>query len=126
MPSAYACCELRHSRGSTGSDSSASTANTHSWIRHSGSPSASRTSASRPIGPLVSFAIGLTTVPSPPAAIELGPPVDARTESSEVVSTLESTRWREHLGIPWHGAVGVEEAPGRNFLGAIATQTLVG
>jgi hypothetical protein len=40
--------ELGHSRGSTGSDSSASTANTHSWIRHSGSPSASRSSASSP------------------------------------------------------------------------------
>ena len=37
-----------HSRGSTGSDSSASTANTASWTRHSGSPSASRSSASSP------------------------------------------------------------------------------
>jgi hypothetical protein len=38
----------RYSRGSTGSDSRASTANTASCTRHSGSPSASRSSASSP------------------------------------------------------------------------------
>src|SRR5262245_32419833 len=39
---------IAHSRGSTGSDSSARTAKTHSCIRHSGSPRASRSRASRP------------------------------------------------------------------------------
>ena len=37
-----------HSRGSTGSDSRASTANTHSCTRHSGSPRATRSNDSRP------------------------------------------------------------------------------
>ncbi len=37
-----------HSRGSTGSDSSASTAKTASWTRHSGSPAASLSTASSP------------------------------------------------------------------------------
>jgi hypothetical protein len=37
-----------HSRGSTGSDSSASTANTHWCTRHSGSPRAARSSAAEP------------------------------------------------------------------------------
>ena len=37
-----------HSRGSTGSDSSARTPKTHSCTRHSGSPRAARSSASRP------------------------------------------------------------------------------
>jgi hypothetical protein len=39
---------LRYSRGSTGSDSSASTPNTASWTRHNGSPRAPRSSASSP------------------------------------------------------------------------------
>jgi hypothetical protein len=37
-----------YNRGSTGSDSSASTPNTASCTRHNGSPSASRSRASRP------------------------------------------------------------------------------
>jgi uncharacterized protein (TIGR03084 family) len=39
---------LGHSRGSTGSDSRARTAKTHSCTRHSGSPQATRSRASRP------------------------------------------------------------------------------
>ena len=37
-----------HNRGSTGSDSRASTPNTASWTRHSGSPATSRSTASSP------------------------------------------------------------------------------
>ena len=40
--------DRRHSRGSTGSDSRAKTAKTHSWTRHRGSPRATRSRASRP------------------------------------------------------------------------------
>jgi hypothetical protein len=42
------CDRTRHSRGSTGSDSRASTAKTHWWTRQSGSSRATRSSASSP------------------------------------------------------------------------------
>ena len=53
-PPPCGCCEptrrnvVRQSRGSTGSDSRARTAKTHSWTRQSGSPRATRSRASRP------------------------------------------------------------------------------